>query len=366
MQTCPCFFHREQLTFRPRYEWALGKRIKHPERTERADRILAALEADAHRFEVHAPTHQPLDEVAAQHYPELLQLYRTAQALPAGETFYPSVFLQNKALMLDTANLNHTGHFCFDSGTPLSRETCRAALWSAACALTAAQTLSADGHPLVYALSRPPGHHATEGLFGGYCYFNNAALAARHLRRFGRVAVLDIDAHHGNGTQSIFWHDPQVLTISMHAEPEVSFPFLVGYEAERGEGEGLGRNINIPLAENTDGQAFIGALEQRALSAITEFRPRFLVVAAGVDAYHLDPVGKLALTTEDFHRIGELIGHTGLPICAVQEGGYYTKHIGINVVALLHGMQNGIATRGVAVPSGSLGPLTSGTCDGPD
>ncbi len=345
MSTVACFFHRLQLSFRPRYEWALGERIEHPERTERADQILKSLQHEPNRFEVFTPQRQPLDEIAALHYPELLELYKTAESLAEGETFYPSVYLHNHALDIDTSNIYHTGHFCFDSGTPLNRETRTAAVWSAACALSAAEAVRGGQAPLAYALSRPPGHHASEGLFGGYCYFNNAAIAATYFRQYGRVAVLDIDAHHGNGTQSIFWRDPEVLTISIHADPAVSFPFFLGYRNERGQGEGLGRNINIPLPKDADGQEFLRVLEDEALAAIRTFMPKHLVIAAGVDAYKLDPVGLLSLETSDFYRAGELIAQTKLPLCVVQEGGYYTPDIGTNVLAVLSGMRDGCGIR---------------------
>lgn len=339
----PCFFHEDQLRFRPRYEWALGKKIDHPERTERADQILAALQSEASRFDIRAPDEkEPLEEVTRQHAPRLLRLYETAASLDEGREYHPSVFLRRNGVDPDPTNIHHSGYFCFDSGTPLTREARGAALRSASCAIAAATTLREQGEGLVYALSRPPGHHASYDSFGGYCYVNNTALAARVLRRGGRVAVLDVDVHHGNGTQSLFWNDGDVLTVSIHGEPTDTFPYFSGKASENGEGPGRDRNINVPLASGTDGQAYLDALERTVLPCIRAFEPVALVVAAGVDGYHDDPIGNFDLTTEDFHRIGEAVGRLRLPTCAVQEGGYYTPKIGDNVVALLAGLREGL------------------------
>ena len=339
----PAYFHRDQLSFRPQYEWAFGNKIEHPERTERADNILSELEA-ADRFDVRSPRTQPIQQVAQQHAPHLLRLYETARGLPEHETYNPSVFYHRESIQPDPKNINHAGYFCFDSGTPLSRETRTAALWSAACALAAAHAVQA-GQPLAYALSRPPGHHASYEDFGGYCYINNSALAAKHLSHQGRVAVLDIDVHHGNGTQALFWRSADVLTVSIHADPANSFPFFTGSATENGAGPGRHRNVNLPLDRGTDGQAYLRALERHALPLIAAFEPCALVVAAGVDAYHKDPVGDFALTTQDFFRVGERIGALRLPTCAVQEGGYYTPHIGRNVVAVIDGIATGLSSR---------------------
>jgi len=338
-----CFFHEAQLTFRPKYEWALGKKIDHPERTERADRILAALQDASKHFDVRAPEDsEPLEEVTRQHAPRLLRLYETAAELDGDREYHPSVFMRRNGVDPDPTNIHHAGYFCFDSGTPLTREALRAALCSASCAIAAADALQTGDHGLVYALSRPPGHHASYDSFGGYCYMNNSALAAHALRRRGRVAVLDVDVHHGNGTQSLFWRDADVLTLSIHGDPTDLFPYFSGKASENGEGAGRDRNINIPLPAGTDGAAYLETLDRSALPAIKAFEPTALVVAAGVDGYRDDPIGNFDLTTEDFHRIGERIGRLGLPTCAIQEGGYYTPKIGDNVLALLDGLREGL------------------------
>ncbi len=339
----PAFFNEIQLAFKPLYEWAFGERIDHPETTTRAENILNALHAEPAVFDVRAPTEIPLSALRAQHSYAMMTLYNTARGLPPDQTLYPSVFPKVKRGEGDPTNLHQAGAWCFDAGTPLNSQTLTAAEWSAACAQDAAAALRHEKQKLTYALSRPPGHHATRDLFGGYCYFNNAAVAARYLRRFGRVAVLDIDFHHGNGTQSLFYRDPKVLTVSLHGDPRDFFPFFAGYAHEIGVGPGSGYNLNMPLPEGTDGPAYMAALEAHALPAIRHFGAEALVLSAGLDGYHKDPVGHWQLTTEDFNVIGERIGRLGLPTVAVQEGGYYAADLGLNAVSLLRGLAAGLA-----------------------
>ena len=343
MPKIPCYFHNEQLAFKPVYEWAMGQRIDHPETTARAENILATLSENP-RFDVLSPTAQPIDAIRAVHSYELLTLYNTAQKLPTGDTFYPSVFPRDLRDMGDPTNIRHAGCYCFDSGTPLSARTYDAAAWSAACAWEAAGQLAssyskgAEEELLVYALSRPPGHHATEQFFGGYSYLNNCALAARRLSETGRVAIVDIDFHHGNGTQSLFFDDPSVLTISIHGDPTDYFPFYCGFSHETGEGDGSSYNLNFPLPGKTDLDAYRRVLEDDVLGAVSNFGADILIVAAGLDGYHLDPIGDFNLETEDFGRIGESLASLNLPMLIVQEGGYYTPHLGRNAVALLEGL----------------------------
>ncbi len=338
----PCFFHPQQLKFKPKYEWAFGEKIEHPETTARAEGILSVLEGDPERFDVRRPDEVTDETLLSVHDPRLLRMLRTAEGLRKTDTFYPAVFMRGMDLTPDPGLITHAGSFCFDSGTPLSRETWSAARWSASCAVTAAMTVASGDARIAYALSRPPGHHATRGLFGGYCYLANSGLAAQCLRMGGasRVAVLDIDVHHGNGTQEVFWDDPSVLTVSLHGDPCNFFPFFTGFADEVGGGPARGMNLNVPLAEGTDGQAYEKALEG-ALARIVDFDPAFLVVAAGVDTYERDPMGNLALTTADLGRVGERIGALRMPTIAVQEGGYYTAHIGRNVQSLLLGLVEG-------------------------
>lgn len=339
----PCFFHSDQLTFKPRYEWAFGERIDHPETTARAEGILAALEKDGSTYDLRRPDALPETTITALHDQRLLTLYKAAKTdLRRGHTYYPTVFMHGEGIESDPSNIAHAGSYCFDSGTPLSRETWNAALWSASCAVAAAEQVMHGEQSIAYALSRPPGHHATRSSFGGYCYLANGALAAQHLAAEGaRVAIVDIDVHHGNGPQSIFWNDPQVLTISIHHDPTHFFPYLTGFINETGGPAAKNCNVNVPLEEKTDGQAYENALDRFVFPRLEAFDPDFIVLAAGVDTYERDPMGDFSLTTEDLHRVGERVGNFGRPVTAVQEGGYYTPHIGRNVTAVLSGVLEG-------------------------
>lgn len=344
--TTPVFFNQVQLEFKPRYEWAFGERVTHPETTARAEAILSAIEAEPQLFDLRVPQAIPFEALRALHSYQLLTLYSAAEQLGPERDWYPTVFPKLSRGHGDPTNLHHAGAWCFDSGTPLTSATLKAAGWSAGCARDAA-ALVRGGVKLAYALSRPPGHHAEADMFGGYCYFNNSAIAARELRSQGaRVAILDIDFHHGNGTQSLFNTDPQVLTISIHGDPRKYFPFYVGYSRETGEGEGAGYNLNLVLDTGADGQAYLETLERHALPALEHFDPDFIVLAAGLDGYEKDPIGDFALTTADFHRIGERIGALRRPIAAIQEGGYHTADLGHNAVALLRGLRAGLGLEG--------------------
>lgn len=335
------WFHPDQLEFKPRYEWALGQRIDHPETTTRAESIVAALKAHPD-FVFRTPEAIGSATLRLNHDAELLTLLKTSRKLT--EDFYVAVF-PRAADRGDPTNLQHTGVWCFDAGTPLNGEAWMAARWSASAALAAARTI-AGGAPLSYSLSRPPGHHAQRSRFGGYCYLNNAAVAARFLSRKGRVAVLDIDYHHGNGTQDIFYADPSVLTLSIHADPRDDFPYFAGFASERGLGPGEGFNMNLPEERGCDGQRYLQILEARVAPALRAFAPDALVLAAGLDGYVLDPLGKFTLTTDDFRRIGAHIGRWGIPVVAVQEGGYHAGHLGRNACALLSGLRDGLGAAG--------------------
>jgi acetoin utilization deacetylase AcuC-like enzyme len=193
------------------------------------------------------------------------------------------------------------------------------------------------GAPAAYALCRPPGHHAFADVAGGFCFFNNSAIAAQVLRKSAaRVAILDVDLHHGNGTQGIFYARPDVLTVSLHADPVRFYPFFWGYADERGEGPGLGYNLNLPLPRKSGDAVFLQTLEA-AFQRIRAFAPEALVVALGLDAFEGDPFGGLSVSTPGFAHIGEAIAGLGLPTVIVQEGGYLCNALGDNLTAFLSG-----------------------------
>lgn len=335
------FFHEDQLHHKPRYEWAFGKKLPHPETTTRADNILRAIRSDVSGFQVHAPVDFPLGYLREIHSSKLITLYRTARKLAPDVTYYPSVFPKRNHTFGDPNKIEHSGYFCFDSGTPLNHTTYNAAAWSAACAEAATRLILDGKEKLSYALCRPPGHHAARDLFGGYCYFNNAGLAAHLLGARGKVVILDIDFHHGNGTQSLYYRDPNVLFISIHGDPSVFYPFYWGFENEKGQGEGEGFNLNIPIPSGCDGQEYLRILRERVIPVIQAFQPAALVLSAGLDTYREDPIGKFCIDTPDYHPIGVELGRLGLPTVAIQEGGYCTKMLGANVTTLLRGLRDG-------------------------
>jgi acetoin utilization deacetylase AcuC-like enzyme len=202
--------------------------------------------------------------------------------------------------------------------------------------LTAAGCLL-KGYRTAYALVRPPGHHAERKVFGGFCYFNSTAIAANYLSRYGKVAVIDIDYHHGNGTQDIFYERCDVLTISLHGRPRFTYPYFSGYSQEKGAGAGLGYNVNYPLPQELDGPEYLAVLE-RAVGRIRRFKPAFLVVALGLDPAKGDPTGSWSLKAGDFEQNGAMLASLDLPTLVVQEGGYRVRSLGINARRFFEGL----------------------------
>jgi acetoin utilization deacetylase AcuC-like enzyme len=229
------------------------------------------------------------------------------------------------------------GLFSFDAGSPLTKGTWIAAKQGAACAAAAAQRILA-GDRISFALTRPPGHHAGHDFFGGYCFLNNAAIAAQTLRDGGmdKVAVLDIDYHHGNGTQAIFYERGDVFFTSVHGDPKTEYPYWLGYADERGSGAGEGANLNLPLAKGSDFATW-GAALAKALQAIGQARAQAIVVSLGVDTFEGDPISGFKLKSEDYLRVGEDIAASGLPAGFVFEGGYAVAEAGVNAVNVLEG-----------------------------
>jgi len=264
----------------------------------------------------------------------------TNPPLPAGypPTYYPSSFPPPRARrkLKSEARLNAAegyGYYTFDLTAPLIDGTYEAALEAARCAMTAAN-LVLYGDRSAYALCRPPGHHAGRDYSGGYCYFNNAAIAARMLSVRGPVAVLDIDYHHGNGTQDIYWEDDRVLTISIHCDPRMDYPYFTGFADEIGGGAGEGFNLNLPLPPHSTSEWYLKALEL-ALDRIQLFDPWALVIAVGFDTHAGDPISKFDLVTSDYTMIAQQLRALNLPSVLVQEGGYQLETLGQDVVAFL-------------------------------
>ena len=285
--------------------------------------------------------------IRAVHDPALVDYLRRACAkVPPERSIYPYVFPIRSPDRPPKALPLRAGYFCIDTFTPLNANAWLAARRAVDCALTAASHIVA-GDRLAYALVRPPGHHAERRVFGGFCYLNNAAVAAHYLSRYGRVAVLDIDYHHGNGTQDIFWNRDDVLTVSIHGDPAIAYPYFSGFRDEVGEGVGKGFNLNLPLPERATPAQHRQALG-RALGRIARHKPDFLVLAIGFDTGAGDPTGSWRNRPADFATLGATIGRAGWPVLAVQEGGYRTRTLGANAGAFFKGLWSGIGSASAA------------------
>lgn len=289
----------------------------------------------------HIPSHHFGDHhILAVHDRAFFEyLQKVCASVPNDKSVYPYVFPIRNNTRPPKDLAMRAGYYCIDTFTPLNKNAYLAARNAVDCALTAAQTLL-DGSYLAYALVRPPGHHAEHNVFGGFCYLNSTAIAAHYLSRQGTVAILDIDYHHGNGQQTIFYKRKDVLTISIHGHPRFAYPFFSGFAEECGEGEGEGFNRNFPLPEAATTEEHRETLK-KALNLIVQFNPKFLVVALGLDTARGDPTGTWSLDAKDFEQVGLLIGALPFPTLFVQEGGYRTKTIGVNVRHLFKGVWKG-------------------------
>ncbi|WYK06650.1 histone deacetylase family protein [Cereibacter sphaeroides f. sp. denitrificans] len=255
---------------------------------------------------------------------------------------YPNLWPPRRSRTIPTVRPGaELGRYVVDMSSPILAGTWEAARAGVDCALTGVALIDA-GEPAAFALCRPPGHHAGRDYFGGYCFLNNAAIAAQQFRSLGaeRVAVLDIDYHHGNGTQDIFYDRGDVLTVSVHADPVQDYPYYVGFADETGEGQGAGANLNLPLPWGADFASYRRALAE-GLARIRAFAPDRLVVSLGVDTFTDDPISHFRLESGDYPRIGAMIAALGLPTLFVLEGGYAIEAIGENVVQLLKGYEAG-------------------------
>lgn len=330
----------------PPAEYLHGQRVPYYEAPQRSHEIERAL----HAAGLIAPSQAPLMEMhilkqihdagmidflkdLSENAPQVIgadfAVYDLQDQLTGDEYYYETIF---PAQMLRHAAQQHAHkRYSFDNTSPVGRGTWLAALTSASLAYNAADAVR-HGARQAYALCRPPGHHAGFDTLGGYCYLNNAAVAAHALKAQGKVAILDVDYHHGNGTQDIFWEDDSVFYLSIHADPAVDYPYYTGYTAEN-----HASNINIPLPHGADAAQYRAALEH-AMDAIDHFAPAALVVSLGLDVYKDDPMGKFTLDIPDLRQIGGRIAAAQLPTVYVQEGGYAIEALGALAVAFFTGV----------------------------
>ena len=315
-----------------------GLRVPYLENPDRMDKILSALQT-INWAEMIEPRDFGLDPIYAVHdkdYVEFLASCWTewldSEAIDKS-TLLPATFALRRHSQKPTSLLGRAGYYMMDLSACIVEGTYQAALASANCALSAAETV-VNGERSAFALCRPPGHHAGKDYAGGYCFINNASVAANWLSSNGKVALLDVDYHCGNGTQDIFYDRDDVLTISIHADPNFEYPHYAGYSNETGAGPGLGFHKNFPLEKGTDDAGYLAALEE-ALSLIRKFEPKYLVVSAGMDIYADDPLGTIKVTTEGISEIGKRISVLGLPTVIVMEGGYNNEALGRNIMSFL-------------------------------
>ncbi|MEM9146458.1 MAG: histone deacetylase family protein [Pseudomonadota bacterium] len=332
-----CFYHPHQKHHDPGHFLAAGLRKPNPEQPARIEALLGGLAALEARVET--PADAGLGPIAAIHSAEYLTFLETIhgrwQALPtASDEVVPNIHPGRHGASYPSAPVGQAGYHMADTACPIAATTYHSAYWSAQTALAAADAVLA-GAGAAYALCRPPGHHAFGDMAGGFCFLNNSAIAAeRAVAQGQRVAVLDVDLHHGNGTQGVFYARGDVLTVSVHADPAAFYPFFWGHAHERGEGAGLGANLNLPLPIGTGDAGFLEALEA-GLARIARFAPDLLVVALGLDAFEGDPFGGLRVSGDGFARIAEAIAGLGRPAVLVQEGGYLCPELGANLTRFL-------------------------------
>ena len=299
--------------------------------------ILAELEGSTGLVELMRVKNFPSRHILAVHDKKYYEYFRRACAnVGQGKSVYPYVFPIRNAARPPREWSVRAGYYCIDTFTPINGNAFPAATRAVDCALSAADEIL-DGRRVAYALVRPPGHHAERGVFGGFCYFNSAAIAAHYLTGYGRVAILDIDYHHGNGQQDIFWQRNDVFTVSIHGSPNFAYPYFSGFADEHGDGDGNGFNRNYPLPEIVDGNKYRETLSL-ALKAIAQYDPDFLVVALGLDTAKGDPTGTWMLRAKDFEHNGRMIAELDLPTLVVQEGGYRTRTLGVNARSFFRGL----------------------------
>jgi len=313
---------------------------QHPEKPRRSACLLKAISKIGIHSLVECNREATIEELESIHSKELVHFI-----INSWNSLFSSSGKENGEIVLDISPFSicrkvqykpkalhlQAGFFCFDISTPIGKHTARIARISASIAIDAAKRLDteiSEGHitSLIYALCRPPGHHATYNFYGGYCYFNNAALAAQILSKRGRVVVFDVDYHHGNGTQDIFYDRNDVYYISIHGDPEFEYPYHSGGANEIGIGEGIGYNRNFPLPCGIDWREYKPVFEE-SLALIKNYNPTSIVISLGLDAAEGDPICSFHLKPEDYHLMGCQIRDMKFPVLVIQEGGYSNDEI---------------------------------------
>ncbi|MEX0888295.1 MAG: histone deacetylase family protein [Chloroflexota bacterium] len=345
----------------PEFEVTAGRRIDAFEVGQRVEAIRSVLDADG-TFDFDAPVEHGIEPILAVHDEGLVRFLESAWPVwrtrgMATDAIVPDTFLHPglragmEAAVMPDSPCGQSGFYCFDTATPIVPGTWEATRSACDAGLTAAELVLA-GERVAYALTRPPGHHAARDVYGGYCYLNHAAVATDWIAARGgtRVAVLDLDFHHGNGTQQIFYHRADVLYASIHADPANTFPYFAGHASETGAGEGRRTTFNQPLPAGTDDATYLAAVG-RAVERILDFGAGIIVVSLGFDTYGQDPIGNFALTTPVYHETGRRVAVAGLPLVLIQEGGYHLPSLGRNAYEWLLGAQSRPAAFATTAPA---------------
>ncbi len=315
--------------------------------TARFETLLATINQLGHSV-VSAPDHG-IAPIEAVHDAGYLAFLRTAfdrfsENPQAGPILWAWAYAVRQMNRKPDDVMGQAGYYLTGASSPIVAGTWTASVGSAHVAVEASTRVLA-GAAEAYALCRPSGHHAYADLAGGFCYLNNAAIAARYLQKAGRKpAILDIDVHHGNGTQGIFYRDAGVFFCSVHENPSVAYPWYAGYADETGEGAGVGTNLNLPLASGSGNAEWTAAID-KGLAAIGRFGADVLVISLGFDAQAGDPTASLRVDADGFRAAGRAIGRAGLPTVLVQEGGYLVAHLGLHLAAFLDGFLGARAAR---------------------
>jgi len=331
---------------RGKFELSDGELLPCFERPERADFVLESVRR-ASLGDIMEPDKFGLDPVRRIHSARFIEFLQEAWDLWATEGRDCDALPLNWAVrgmrQVEPEHIDgKLSYFSFDAGTPITSGTWRAVTSAANVALTGAAKLL-GGEGCVFSLCRPPGHHASTDVYGGYCYLNNAAIAAQYLldQDASKVAILDVDYHHGNGTQSIFYGRDDVLFVSIHGDPDQEYPYFLGRSDETGEGAGKGYNVNFPLRWQSSAKAWFDALE-KGCGLIDDYAPDYVVISLGLDTYIEDPISEFRLTTEDYLKMGARIAKLGVPMLFVLEGGYAVDAIGTNAANVLIAASRGI------------------------
>ena len=332
------FYAPQQAFHAPARELQNGEMVPYAEKAERIEAILGAIETPT------PSTDFGLEPISAIHDADYINFLKRAhkdwtEAGRPGDAF-PYVFPVHGRRPLTLSRIDaELGQYAYDCGTPIASRTWETAYWNAQTALSGMQCVLSD-RQISFALCRPPGHHAGADYMGGYCYLNTVAIAAQYARDQGaeRIGVLDVDYHHGNGTQDVFYERGDVLTVSLHADPKTDYPFYWGHADETGTGQGTGANLNLPMPRGTDWQAYRRTL-YKGIEAVAAFKPDILIVPYGADTFSGDPISFFEIETKDYKAMGTEIAALGLPTLITMEGGYAIEALGANVASFLSGFE---------------------------